>query len=52
MTNAMKKNDTIPSNIEELCRRMDAVDASFKIAEVNSNALVDLKKMISKLASL
>ena len=33
MTNAMKTYDTIPSNIEELCRRMDAVDASFKITQ-------------------
>ena len=52
MTNAMKKYDTIPSNIEELCGRMDAVDASFKFTRDNSDALGEVKKMILKLASL
>ena len=52
MTNAIKKYDTIPSNIEELCRRMDGVDSSFKITQTNSNGVGEVKKMIPKLASL
>ena len=44
MTNAMKKYDIVASTIEELCRRMDAVDASFKITRNNSDALGEVKK--------
>ena len=52
MTNAMKKDDTIPSNMGELCRRRDAVDASFKITRNNSDALGEVKRVTPKLASL
>ena len=52
MTNAMKKYDTILSKIEEMCRRIDAVDASFKITQIRSDALGEVNKNIPKLASL
>ena len=40
----MKKYDTIPSNIEELCRRMDMVDSSFKMVHTNSNSIGESQK--------
>ena len=46
MEDNMKKYDTIPSNIEELCRRMDMVDSSFKMVHSNSNSIGELQKNI------
>ena len=46
MDDKMKKYDTIPSNIEELCRRMDMAGSCFNMIHSNSNSIGELQKNI------